>query len=543
MAQALTGTAHGVDLDVDQPAYREETRPMAAQDLPKLDVSALPAPVDVSDNRKALAEVSAVVAAGPYSAGWGSLQRYTPPLWYQDAKLGIFVHWGIYSVPAYENEWYTRSMYQEDSTAFAHHVAAYGPQNEFGYKDFIPSFRMERFDPQDWVALFRRAGAQYVVPVAEHHDGFAMYDSDRSRWTAAKLGPCRDVLGDLLDAVDEAWMVRGASSHRAEHWFFMNGGMRFDSDVRDPALQDLYGPAQRVETAPNERFLEDWLLRCVEVVDRYRPQIVYFDWWIEQPAFEPYLRTFAAYYYNRAAEWGREVVIHYKWDAFAPGSAVYDIERGSVSGIRKELWQNDTAVSRSSWCWVEDHVYKRSRDIVAELADVVARNGVLQLNVGPKPDGTIPDEERRILEELGVWLVRNGEAIYGTRPWTVAAEGPTRVAAGSFTDGAPTDFGPTDIRFTRRTDATGDYVYAILLAEPSDRVARVRSFAGTSELLERGVRSVSVLGSTADVAWERTADSLDVVLPDALVSEHGGPVVRLFLDPEPQQVRTDAVQG
>src|SRR5665647_559620 len=113
-----------------------------------------------------------------------------------------------------------------------------------------------------------------------------MYDSDRSRWTAAKLGPGRDVLGDLLDAVDEAWMVRGASTHRAEHWFFMNGGMRFDSDVRDPALQ-----------------------------------VVYVDWWIEQPAFVPYLRTFAAYYYNRAAEWGREVVIHYKWDAFASGSA------------------------------------------------------------------------------------------------------------------------------------------------------------------------------------------------------------------------------
>src|SRR5450756_1999635 len=294
-------------------------------------------------------------------------------------------------------------------------------------------------------ALFRRAGAQYVVPVAEHHDGFAMYDSGRSRWTAAKLGPGRDVLGELLDAADEAWMVRGASTHRAEHWFFMNGGMRFDSDVRDPALQDFYGPAQREETAPNERFLEDWLLRCVEIVDRYRPQVVYFDWWIEQPAFEPYLRTFAAYYYNRAAEWGREVVIHYKWDAFAPGSAVYDVERGTVSGIREELWQNDTSVSRSSWCWVEDHMYKRSRDIVAELADVVARNGVLQLNVGPKPDGTIPDEERRILEDLGAWLVRNGEAIYGTRPWTVAAEGPTRVAAGSFTDGAPTDFGPTAV--------------------------------------------------------------------------------------------------
>src|SRR5699024_12861898 len=205
--------------------------------------------------------------------------------------------------------------------------------------------------------LFRQAGAQFVVPVAEHHDGFALYDTERSRWSAAKMGPERDIFGALLDAVDEAWMVRGASSHRAEHWFFMNGGMEFDSDVRDPQWQVFYGPAQRDETAPNERFLEDWLLRCVEIIDRYRPQILWFDWWIEQPAFEPYLRQLAAYYYNRAAQWGRDVVINYKWDAFTAGSAVYDLERGRLGGIRDEVWQNDTSVSKSSWCWVDSHEY------------------------------------------------------------------------------------------------------------------------------------------------------------------------------------------
>jgi len=305
----------------------------------RLDPESLPDPVDVSDNTEALRAVQAVVDAGPFDATWESLAAYEPPRWYEDAKFGVFLHWGVYSVPAFGNEWYSREMYREGTAAYEHHVATYGPQRDFGYKDFIPSFTMEQFDPTAWAALFRRAGAQFVVPVAEHHDGFAMYDTARSRWSAAQMGPRRDVFGDLSRAVDDAWMVRGASSHRAEHWFFMNGGARFDSDVLDPRWNDFYGPAQREETAPNERFLEDWLLRTVEVIDRYRPQVLWFDWWIEQPAFAPVLRTLAAYYYNRAAEWGREVVINHKWDAFAPGTAVYDIERGATARIEPVVWQ------------------------------------------------------------------------------------------------------------------------------------------------------------------------------------------------------------
>ncbi|MBW8741014.1 MAG: alpha-L-fucosidase, partial [Streptomyces turgidiscabies] len=283
--------------------------------LPPLDPSDLPDPVDVSDNTAALAGVQQVIDAGPFDATWESLQNYRAPRWYHDGKFGIFLHWGVFSVPAFEDEWYSRNMYLQGSKPFEHHVATYGPQAAFGYKDFIPSFTMDKFDPDDWAALFKQAGAQFVVPVAEHHDGFALYDTDRSRWSVTHLGPRRDVFRELGDAVDRAWMVLGTSNHRAEHWFFMNGGSRFDSDVRDPAYADFYGPAQREEIAPNERFLEDWLLRCVEIVDKYRPQTFYFDWWIESPAFEPYLRRFAAYYYNRAAEWGREVVINFKWDS------------------------------------------------------------------------------------------------------------------------------------------------------------------------------------------------------------------------------------
>ena len=296
-----------------------------------------------------LARVRAVAAGGPYRPEWGSLQQYRVPRWYEDAKFGVFVHWGVYSVPAFSNEWYARTMYQQGTAEFEHHRSTYGPQDRFGYKDFIERFDAARFDPQQWAATFHRAGAQFVVPVAEHHDGFAMYDTARSRWNAAAVGPRRDVLGELGEAVRRCGMVLGASSHRAEHWWFMNGGTAFDSDVRDPALADLYGPAMPEETAPNEQFLEDWLLRTVEVVDRYRPQVLWFDWWIEQPAFEPYLRLLAAYYYNEAARWGRGVVINHKWAAFPEGSAVHDVERGALPGTHPRTWQNDTAVSRTSW--------------------------------------------------------------------------------------------------------------------------------------------------------------------------------------------------
>ncbi len=371
-------------------------------------------------------------------------------------------------------------MYQQGTPEFEHHIATYGPQDKFGYKDFIPKLTFENYDPDAFASLFKEAGARFVVPVAEHHDGFAMYDSDLSRWTAAKMGPKRDVLGDLKKAVEKQDIVFALSSHRAEHFWFFDGGRKFPSDVQDPEYQDLYGPAQDPPTdwmnpelsPPTIEWMDDWLTRSVELVDKYQPRVVWFDWWIQNLAFKPYLQQFAAYYYNRAAEWGVEVGINYKNEAFPEGTAIFDVERGQLAGIRPMLWQNDTAVSRNSWGYIQNHDYKSVTDVLCDLIDVVSKNGAMLLNVGPKPDGTIPQPEQAMLKEMGAWLKLNGEAIYESRPWQTFGEGPTKVEMGSFTDGKRPMFTGQDYRFTTR----GGKLYAIALNWPGEK-AVIRSLA------------------------------------------------------------------
>ncbi len=443
-----------------------------------------------------------------YEPSWESLKQYTVPDWYVNAKFGIFIHWGVYAVPAFGNEWYPRNMYLPDRPEFAHHVATYGPQSQFGYKDFIPRFTAAHFDAGDWAALFAQAGARFVVPVAEHHDGFAMYDSSFSQWCATKMGPKRDIIGELAQAIRARGMVFGISSHRAEHWWFMNGGRAFDSDVNDPRYADFYGPAQPQETQPDDAYLQDWLARTNEIVDKYQPQLVWFDWWIEEPAFGPYLQQFAARYYNLGIAWNRGVAINYKHKAFAEGSAVYDIERGQLRGINPLFWQNDTSVSKNSWGYVTNQDYKRAGDLISDLIDIVSKNGALLLNIGPKPDGTIPEPEQVILREIGGWLRINGEAIYDTRPWKVFGEGPTEVAEGSFSDTKRSAFTAQDFRFTQRDDC----LYALCLARPQGE-AVIRAPGRNAGLCERPIAGVSMLGNDAPLAWRVEDDALVISLP------------------------------
>jgi len=461
---------------------------------------------------------------------WESLRQYTIPAWYEDGKFGIFIHWGVYAVPAFSNEWYPRNMYIQGSAEYEHHSKTYGPHTEFGYKDFIPLFRAEQFDPAAWAELFQESGARFVVPVAEHHDGFAMYDCSTSRWTSVHMGPQRDIVGELAQAVRERGMVFGLSTHRAEHWWFMNGGRNFLSDVQDPTFADFYGPAVQHEDCdgtqqdtpsltshpyPSRDFLEEWLARTIELVDTYQPQLVWFDWWIGHAAFPEYLQRFAAHYYNRGQEWGKGVAINYKYVAYAEGTAVLDVERGQLSDIRPLLWQNDTSVSKNSWSYVVPQDYKTAESLIQDLVDVVSKNGALLLNIGPRADGTIPEAEQEILREIGRWLAVNGEAIYGTRPWKIYGEGPTQVSEGAFTDTQRDPFTPADFRFTTK----GNTLYAICLAWPGE-TATIQALRAGSPLLDGRVAEVELLGAQDTLAWSVQSDGLNIQLPAHMPCRH-----------------------
>lgn len=475
---------------------------------------------------KYLKIIDEVNEKGRFKPTWESLSQYRVPSWYEDTKFGIFIHWGVYSVPAFGSEWYPRGMYMQGTREYEHHLKTYGEHKNFGYKDFIPLFKAEKFDPKEWRELFKEAGAQYVIPVGEHHDGFCMYDSDISEWNSMKKGPGRNVLGELYEQFDKSGLIKGVSSHRIEHWFFMGHGKEFDSDIKEPLKRgDLYWPSMAEANhhdlfstpTPTKEFLEDWLVRCCEIVDKYRPSIMYFDWWIQHSSVKEYLKKFAAYYYNRADEWGKEVVINYKHDAFMFGCAVVDVERGQFADCKPYVWQTDTAVAKNSWCYTENNSYKTSTQIVRDLVDIVSKNGRLLLNIGPKSDGTIPEEDKTILREIGQWLKVNGEAIYNTKLWRKSAEGPTEINEGQFADNEAKPYTCEDIRFTRK----GDNLYAICLNMENKDCVAIRSLAeadASSKPNFHGIiKSVEVLGYEK-CEWKRDEEALwvktDVIKTD-----------------------------
>ncbi|TMU57293.1 alpha-L-fucosidase [Flagellimonas algicola] len=455
---------------------------------------------------------------------WESIKaNYKDPEWFSDDKFGIFIHWGAYSVPAFGSEWYPRQMYMDTATfsaqlqlgkegpndTYLHHKEKWGDQKIFGYKDFIPMFKAEKFEAKAWVDLFKKSGARYVVPVADHHDGFAMYKSNTTRWNSFDMGPGRDVLGELFEEGRKQGLKMGASTHFAFNWSFYNKKEKFDT--MDPEYADLYSSKGKDLTEPvSEKFKKRWWNRTIDLIDNYQPDILYFDFYVDIDDFADLRPKLAAYYYNKGAEWDKEVIINDKnfgHEAFPEGTVIYDLERGKLPGIRKLPWQTDTSIGKNSWSYVTDWDSKTANQLIDDLVDIVSKNGNLLLNVGPKADGTIPEDQAKILLQIGDWLAVNGEAIYGTRYWRTFGEGPTEVKKGHHSESQNTEFTGEDIRFTKK----GNKLYATMLAWPKNNRITIKSLGSDSEFAkDLTIKSIRLLGSDAPIAFEQTAAGLSV---------------------------------
>jgi alpha-L-fucosidase len=457
----------------------------------------------------AVAQIPTKLPPGPFQPTWDSLkENYRVPQWFVGAKFGLFMHWGIYSVPAHHNEWYEKHMYGAERQWHAEH---FGSQEKFGYKDFIPLFTQEKFDPEAWAELFKKSGARFVIPTAQHHDNFAMWDSAVTPFNAKQMGPKRDLIGELAKAVRKQGLKFGVSNHGIENFQFINPPAALAADLKakqadlyDPKWVDFYNVADRSDAAC-EKFLVNWFARNVELIDKYQPDMLWFDNGVDQRYLDPLKLRVAAYYYNRAKEWGKEVSLSTKKAAYAPSGrntetigSIIDFEKiggRSPSGIRTGAWQVDEPIG-STWGYTSDMRIAGAGSIISKLADTVSKNGTLLLNLSPKADGTFPLEQQNTLLEIGQWLGVNGEAIYDTHNWTKFSEGGGR--------GQPS----LNIRFTVK----GDALYAIILGNWPGEEAIFTSLAdGNSP--EGKIATVTLLGSDDKLEFTWDATGLKVKLP------------------------------
>jgi alpha-L-fucosidase len=367
---------------------------------------------------------------GPFKPTWDSLrQNYRVPRWFTEAKFGLFIHWGLYAVPAHHNEWYEKHMYATESQWHRDH---FGPQDQFGYKDFIPLFKAEKFDPEAWAELFKESGARYVIPAAQHHDNFALWDSQVAPYNAARMGPRRDLIGELAKAIRSRGLKVGVSNHGMENFQFINPSPVLAADLKarnadlyDPAWAGFYNVADRSDAAC-QRFLMDWFQRNVELIDKYQPDVLWFDNGIDIRYLDSLKLRVAAYYYNRATEWGKEVTLCAKKAAFAPSNrntetigSTMDFEKvgaRSPADIRTGTWMVDHPIG-STWGYTSNMTVSGPAAIIRLLVETVSKNGNFTLNLSPRADGDIPETQQNTLREIGRWLKLNGEAIYGTHNW------------------------------------------------------------------------------------------------------------------------------
>ncbi|MET7702393.1 alpha-L-fucosidase [Streptomyces sp. NPDC005485] len=462
----------------------------------------------------------AQAATGTYTPDWNSVDRHTPaPEWFQDAKFGIYFHWGAFSVPAFDNEWYPRNMYDAGSNANRHHIATYGQPSAWPYHNFIngakdlagntvkfaPKLKSAggKFDPDEWAQLFVDAGARFAGPVAEHHDGFSMWDSQVNEWNSVDKGPGLNLLQLFTTAIRAKNLKLLVAMHHAYHF---NGFYEHVPAQTDSSLKKLYG--QLGSAAENQL----WFDKLKEVIDRSQPDILWQDFKLDA-VDETQRLNFLAYYYNQADSWGREVVATYK-DGMHGKGEVFDYERGGPAELTAPYWLTDDSISSSSWCYTQGIGYYTTQQMLHSFIDRVSKNGNMLLNIAPMADGTIPQQQKDILLGIGDHLKRFGESVYSTRAWTAYGEGPTKMGGGSFT--TPHAGTAQDIRFTR--NKAGNVLYATVLGWPGSSLT-IKTL-NSDRISLSSLTSVKLLDSTAGKyidlpAPTQNSSGLTVTLPSS----------------------------
>jgi alpha-L-fucosidase len=404
------------------------------------------------------------------------------------------MHWGVYSVPAHGSEWYERYMYDAKNTAFVRwHTEHWGPPEKFGYKDFFPMFTAAKWDPDAWAQLFKYAGAKYVICSGEHHDGFSNWKSDINKFNSFNYGPHRDLVGDLTVAVRKVGLKVGVANHSNNHFDWVTplpGSDQFDSQ-----WAAFYSVADRSDAA-HAKFFETWTTKNMELIDKYQPDMLWFDMNGGDRSWDPLKVRLAAYYYNRAAAWGKQVAISAKGESFLAGMVMdYERQGRAPKQLTDFVWQPDDPITdKFGYVEVQNEAgqmvglpVKSAGSLVNELVINVSRNGNLLLNISPKADGTIPDSQQQVLLAIGKWLGVNGEAIYGSRPWKMSEEG--------------------RVHFTTK----GQTLYAISLAWPTNDLAIPA--LGSDTNLEGKITKVELLGHKGELEFTQDASGLKVKFP------------------------------
>jgi alpha-L-fucosidase len=468
---------------------------------------------------------------GPFQPTWDSIQQnYKDPEWFRNGKFGIMMHWGIYSVPAHASEWYVRYMYGGNAAVMQWHTEHYGPPTKFGYKDFLPMFTAAKWDPDAWADLFKKAGAKYVLAPGEHHDGFSNWDSAINPYNAVNYGPHRDLDGDLIKAVRKVGLKTGISDHSFFHFVFIPALP--GSDQYDPKWANFYNVADK-SNAARTKFMHDWVAKRIETIDKYQPDMLWFDMNTDHMT-DPLKQKVSAYYFNRAKEWGKEVGISAKQAAWVAGQIMdYEREGRAPLELTNWVWQPDDPITDKFGYVTDQHPYKPDQ-FVWKIVENTSKNGNLLLNISPRADGTIPDEQQDVLLAIGKWLEVNGEAIYSTRPWTKYGEGPVADAAavamvairakGGFagringqnmggtgvSGGGISRNGYTakDIRFNTH----GDTLYAMVMNWPGNEPVTIASLAKGQPVAGK-VKRVELLGHPGPLKFAQDAEGLKVTFP------------------------------